>query len=450
MTIVKPACDLLVHDAAVLLPDMTLRRDATVAIAGGRIAAVGDTADLRAAYQARTVLDGTGCVAMPGLIDAHTHVCQQLLRGRITDEPPMIWVKYLVPFESQLHPEDVYWSAMLGGVEMIRAGITTFADAGGRHMGEAARAVDELGLRACIARSTMDSAGFVPDVMKDTAASAIAKTDELYAAWHGTGNERVHIWYALRQVMTSTPELVTGVAAAARQRSTGLHIHLAEHLREVEHCVVNHGLRPAEWLDSLGFLGPDVLAAHSVVLSDREVEMLVDRETVPVHCPRSNLNSHGFSKTPHFLTLGSPIGLGTDGASGGKLDLFAEMRLLKSSQQASRGLPINDATVLPVEDGLRMMTSGGARALLLQDEVGTLEVGKKADLILVDASGPEMAPTHDLQRSLAMCATPYNVRDVIVDGQVLMQDRELTTVDEAEVIRQAGEHMAAIAQRAGF
>ena len=446
----KTRCDLLIRDVAVLMPDISLREGWALVVTGGRIAAIGSAADVCAGYEAAMILDGDGCVAMPGLVDAHTHVCQQLLRGRITDEPPMIWVKFLVPFESQLQPDDVYWSAMLSGVEMIRAGITTFADAGGRHMGEAARAVADLGLRACIARSTMDSAGFVPDVMKDTAASAVAKTNELFGAWHGHANDRVHIWYALRQVMTSTPDLVVGIATAARERGTGLHIHLAEHLREVEHCVVNYGLRPAEWLDSLGFLGPDVLAAHSIVLSDGEVEMLVDRETVPVHCPRSNLNSHGFSKTPQFLTLGSPIGLGTDGASGGKLDLFAEMRLLKSSQQASRGLPINDATVLPVEDGLSMMTSGGARALMLQDEIGTLEVGMKADVILVDTSGPEMTPTHDRLRSLAMCATPHSVRDVIVDGQVLMRDRVLTTVDEVEVIRQAGEHMAAVAHRAGF
>jgi 5-methylthioadenosine/S-adenosylhomocysteine deaminase len=296
----------------------------------------------------------------------------------------------------------------------------------------------------------MDAAEFVPDTMKDTTAGAIAKTEALFDAWHGKGNDRIHVWFALRQVMTSTPELVEGIAVSARKRGTGLHIHLAEHLREVEHCVVNYGLRPAEWLDSLGFLGPDVLAAHSVVLSDREVQMIVERGPVPVHCPRSNLNSHGFSKTPLFLAQGSPIGLGTDGASGGKLDLFAEMRLLKSSQQASRGLPINDATVLPVEDGLRMLTSGGARALMLQDQVGTLEVGKKADVILVDHTAPHMRPTHDLLRTLAMCATPQDVRDVIVDGVVLMRNRLLTQVDEEAVIRRASEHMTAVAQRAGF
>jgi len=448
---VKPRrCDLLIHDATVLLPDMTLHPDSAIAIDSTKIVAIGDSPEMEREYAARQRLDGTGKVAMPGLIDGHTHACQQLLRGRITDEPPMIWVRFLVPFESNLEPEDVYWSAKLCCVEMIKAGITAFADSGGRHMGQVARAVDEMGLRASITRSTMDMAGFVPANMKDTASSAVAKTESLYDEWHGKGNDRIHIWFALRQVMTSTPELVEGIADAARRRKTGIHIHLAEHLREVEHCVVNYRMRPAEWLDSLGLLGPDVLAAHCVVLSDAEVQLLIERETIPVHCPRSNLHSHGFPKTPLFLSLGSPIGMGSDGASSSAIDLFEMGRLLKSATQARYGLPINDATVLPVEDVLRMWTSGGARALMLQDHIGTIEVGKRADIILVDPRGPHMAPTHNLLRTLVVCAGPRDVADVVVDGAVLMRDRNLTQADEAEIISKATEHMHAVARRAGF
>ncbi|MBN1261587.1 MAG: amidohydrolase [Anaerolineae bacterium] len=446
----KRPCDLLIKQVTVLKPDMALYRDTAIAIHQGRIVAINRSTLLEETYRPATTIDGAGKVALPGLIDAHTHVCQQLLRGRITDEPPMIWVNFLVPYESALEPEDVYWSTLLSGVEMIKAGITCFADAGGRHMASAARAVEALGLRACIARSTMDSATFVPDTMKDTTAGAIAKTEALFDAWHGKANDRIHIWFSLRQVMTSTPALVEGIAASARQRDAGLHIHLAEHLKEVEHCMVNYGKRPAAWLDSLGFLGPDVLAAHSVVLSDREVQLAVERGATPVHCPRSNLNSHGFPKTPLFLALGSPIGLGSDGASGGKIDLFAEMRLLKSAIQASRGLPINDATVLPVEDALRMATAGGARAVRLERDIGALDVGKKADLILVDSTAPHLYPTHNLLRTLVMSATPQDVQDVIVDGVVLMRDRRLTQIDEEKVLRKANEQLIAIARRAEF
>jgi 5-methylthioadenosine/S-adenosylhomocysteine deaminase len=362
----------------------------------------------------------------------------------------MIWVRFLVPYESTLESEDVYWSARLCCVEMIKAGITSFADSGGRHMSEVARSVEEIGLRACITRSTMDMAEFVPANMKDTTADAIAKIEALYRQWHGKGNDRIHIWFALRQVMTSTPELVQGIAEAARRYRTGIHIHLAEHLREVEHCVVNYGMRPAQWLDSLGLLGPDVLAAHCVVLSDGEVQLVAERETIPVHCPRSNLHSHGFPKTPLFLTLGSPIGMGSDGASSSALNLFEGGRLLKSATQARYGLPINDATVLPVESVLRMWTSGGARALLLQDRIGTLEAGKRADIILLNLQGPHMTPTYSPLRTMVMCATPSDVTDVVVDGAILMRDRCLTQVDEAETVAKAGEHMQAIARRAGF
>lgn len=443
-------CELLIRNTTTLLPDMTLQAGSAIAVDGGEIIGMGDTARLEAAYRAQETLDGSGKMAMPGLIDAHTHACQQLLRGRITDEPPMIWVRFLVPFESALEPEDVYWSAMLCCAEMIKAGVTAFADSGGRHMAEVARAAEQMGLRACIARSTMDSAEFVPANMKDSATNAVAKTEELYRAWHGRADDRIHIWFALRQVMTSTPALVEGVGHAARRHGTGIHIHLAEHLREVEHCVVNYRMRPAEWLDSLGLLGPDILAAHCVVLSDSEVQLLVERQATPVHCPRSNLHSHGFPKTPLFLSLGSPVGMGTDGASGGSLSLFESMRLLKSATQARYGLPINDATALPVEDVLRMVTSGGARALLLEDQVGTLEVGKRADIILVDHTGLHMSPTHNLLRAVAMCATPQDVRDVIVDGAILMRDRQLVRASEQEIIRRAAEHMQAVAIRAGF
>lgn len=445
----KP-CDLLITDTTIMLPDLTLRPQAAIAIENGTIAAMDDTTQLERIYRPRARLDGAGKVAMPGMVDAHTHACQQLLRGRITDEPPMIWVRFLVPYESQLEQEDVYWSAMLCCTEMLKAGVTTFADSGGRHMAQVARAVEEMGLRASIARSTMDSAEFVPPNMKDSATEAIAKTEALYQAWHGQANDRIHIWFALRQVMTSTPELVEAVTDAARRYDTGIHIHLAEHLREVEHCVVNYRKRPAEWLDSLNLLDANVLAAHCVVLSDREVQLLVERETVPVHCPRSNLYSHGFPKTPLFLALDSPVGMASDGAAGGAIDLFGSMRLLKGATQAHHGLPINDATVLPVEDVLRMATFGGARALMLQDHTGTLEVGKKADVILVRHTGPHMTPTHNLLRTLVMCATPQDVSDAIVDGVLLMKDRKLTQADEEEIMHKATEHMQAVAERAGF
>ena len=180
------------------------------------------------------------------------------------------------------------------------------------------------------------------------------------------------------------------------------------------------------------------------------MQLLVERKAAPVHCPRSNLYSHGFPETPLFLALGSPVGMGSDGASSGSIDLFGSMRLLKGATQARYGLPINDATVLPVEDVLRMVTSGGARALMLQDRIGTLEVGKKADIILVRHTGPHMAPTHNLLRTLVMCAAPQDVNDVVVDGVVLMRDRELVQADEEEIIRKATEHMEAVAERAGF
>ncbi|MGC8788057.1 MAG: amidohydrolase family protein, partial [Anaerolineae bacterium] len=191
-------CELMISNTTVLMPDMTLQPDMAIAIQGGQIAAIEQSSELERAYQSQIRLDGRGKIAVPGFVDAHTHTCQQLLRGRIMDEPPMIWARILVPYESNLEPEDVYWSAKLCCVEMLKAGITTFADAGGRHMDQVARAVEEMGLRACLSRSTMDSAEFVPANMKDSTSEAIAKTEELYKEWHGRANGRIHVWFALR------------------------------------------------------------------------------------------------------------------------------------------------------------------------------------------------------------------------------------------------------------
>ncbi len=185
---------------------------------------------------------------MPGFVDAHTHTCQQLLRGRLADEYPMIWTRFLVPFESTLTPDDVYWSAKLACLEMIRSGTTSFADSGGVHMHRAADAVIESGMRAAIARSTMDMGGEICSAMKESAEDAIARTEELYRNYHGAGDGRVEIWFALRQVMTCSPELVRRTAEKAAEYSTGIHAHLCEHRDEVRFCLERYRKRPAEFL----------------------------------------------------------------------------------------------------------------------------------------------------------------------------------------------------------
>jgi len=439
--------DLVIENCHLLDPDLSIARHMTVFVHQGRIERIEPTGDVVMDYQAETILDGDGKLAMPGFVDAHTHSAQQLLRGSVVDELPMIWARILVPFESSLTPVEVYTEALLFCIENLKAGITSFAEAGGPHMESTAQAALETGIRGCITPSTMDAGEFIPESMKTTAEQAVKMTEDLYENYHGAGSDRIHIWFGIRQAMTSTPELLRLVSERARALNTGVHIHLAEHLDEVSHCLRNYRMRPAEVFDSFDLLGSNVIAAHCVRLAEREIKLMSERGTNVVHCPSSNLNSHGFSKTPLIQALGLNIGLGTDGASGSRLSMFEPMRLLKYAMQARYGIEINDPLTLPALDVLRMATAGGAKALMLEDEIGTLEVGKKADVILLDIDQPHLAPTANLSQTVVMAAGPGDVKDVIVDGKLLMKDRQLLHLDEETIRNDASEVLKAIAQR---
>lgn len=442
--------DLLVRNCHVLLPDLSVLPDATICVSKERIVRIESDGTAAASYKTDDVIDGAGKLAMPGFVDSHTHAAQQLLRGSITDELPMVWARILVPFESTLTPEDVYRGARLFCIENLKAGTTTFADAGGPHMESVARAAEETGIRGVITRSTMDSGDFIPDSMKESTQDAVRHTEELYNNWHGKGNDRIRIWFGLRQAMTSTPELAEAVSARSKELGTGVHIHLAEHLDEVAHCLTHYRVRPAEWFDSFGLLGPNLIAAHSVRLSDNEVKLMSERQANAVHCPRANLGSHGFSKTPLLMALGVNVGLGTDGAAATRLDLFEMMRLLKSAMQARYGIEINDPLALPALETLKMVTQGGARSVMLHDEIGTLEVDKKADIILLDIDKPHISPTANLPKTIVSAAGPDDVADVIVDGKLIIHNHEFLHLDEEAIRREAGQTLLDVGKRANL
>ncbi|MCR4424933.1 MAG: amidohydrolase [Firmicutes bacterium] len=442
--------DLLVSADEMLTSDCGIAQNMAVAIHGGRIVDMGPRGDMARKYRARETVDGSGKLLMPGLIDAHTHVCQQLLRGRLFNERPMIWTRILVPFESNLRPDEVHAGAMLAGVEMIRAGITCFADSGGPHMDQVAEAMIELGLRAVLSRSTMDTGDAIPTSMKESTGDAISRTEELHAEYDGAGDGRIRIWFALRQLMTSTPELVAGVLDKAKEKDTGIHIHLAEHRGEVDHCLVRYGRRPAEWLDDMGVAGDRLLAAHSVLLTDREVRMLAERGAHPVHCPRANLQSHGFPKATLFREFGAQVGMGSDGAAGGPLDLFSSMRLLYLACRCYFGLPVHDATAMSARDLIGFVTSGGAAAVRMSDTIGSIEKGKAADIILIDLHQSHLSPITPTIDSYVSFIQPADVSDVIVAGSVLMRDRRILCVDEEHVMARALEARESVFRRAGL
>ena len=443
-------CDILVKDCQVLRPDMTISDDCSVVIDQSWIKEIGPTTDIEAKYKAAVVVNGKGKLMTPGLVDAHTHTCQQLLRGRVADEYPMVWTRFLVPFESNLLPEDSYVSAQLACLEMIKSGTTAFADSGGVHMHRVADAVIESGMRAAIAKSTMDMGNAITGAMKETAEESIQHTIELYDAYQGAGDGRIDIFFALRQIMTCSEKLVRMVAEESAARNTGIHMHLCEHRDEVSFCLQNYKKRPTPFLADMGILSPRLLTAHNVMLTSADISTLAENQVKIVHCPRSNLANHGFPKTPEILNAGCSVGLASDGAASCGLDLFDEMKALRYSSICYWGLAAFDPVVMPCATLLRMATQGGANALGHGDILGTVEPGKKADVILINLDQPHLRPSQAPLNTLVDAASGRDVTDSIIDGKLVMKDREVLTIDEEKVMYEANIHMNKIIKRAGY
>lgn len=449
-TFVTEHCDLLIKNCDLLTPDFEVSHHTSVTILEDKIQEIGNSQDIAERYTPTSTIDASGKICLPGLVDAHTHPCQQLLKGRTMDEYPMVWSRILVPFEGTLTPEDVLVSTQLCCLEMIKAGITAFADAGGTHTEQVVQATVESGLRAAITQSSIDMGASMPDSMKRPRHQIIDDTVALFKAFDGAGDDRIHIWFGIRQLMCCSSEYIRNAVAAAKQFHTGLHAHLAEHRDEVGFCLQNYRMRPAEFLASLEALGPNLFTAHNVLLAERELTLLAENKVNVVDCPRNNFTSHGIPKTPRLVQVGANLALGCDAAANCSLDLFEEMRVLRYGLLATWGVPVFDPQVMPAKDLLRMVTIGGATALLQDEAIGSLQAGKKADLVLLDIDQPHLSPTHNQLNTLISAASGRDITEVIVDGKILMRNREVVTLDEEKILCESRERIQKIAARAGL
>ncbi len=442
-------CDILIHGCKILDTNYRIKDNISVAIQGNTILSIFDS-NQDIDFESEKIIDGKGKLLLPGFVDGHTHVCQQLLRGRTTDEYPMIWTRFLVPFESNLSPTDVRVSTQLACLEMIKAGITSFADSGGVFMEEAANVVIESGIRAAICRSTMDIGSNIPDSMKESVQDHMRHNQELHKAFQGAGEGRLDIWFGLRQVMTCSPELIRETAEQAKSLNTRIHAHLCEHKDEVSFCLQNYKKRPAAFLDDCGALGSNLLTAHNVTLSEGDITLLKERDVKIIHCPQANLSNHGFPKTPRIVEAGLSVGIGNDGASSVALDMFEQLRVLKNGVIAFWGLPVFDPVVLPTETLLKMSSQGGAAALGKEDKLGAIAPGMLADIILIDINQPHFRPSQNLAHTLIACGSGRDVTDVIINGKLIMEARNVLTLDEEKILSEAETHMHDIIKRANI
>jgi 5-methylthioadenosine/S-adenosylhomocysteine deaminase len=451
------AVDLLLSGCDVVTIDGrdTVIRDGAIAVEGNRIVWIGKASAARRRVKPKSTIDGSGQIAMPGLIDGHVHTAQTLLRGKIAEidsRRPVkipVWWNYYVPFESMLTDDDVYLSGLLCYANMISVGTTCFAEAGGPHPDAMARAALDTGIRGFVSLSTIDQGEHWPKSMITTTERAHDANVGLVKRWQGAkgGSDRVQAWLSLRQIMTCTPELVGAMAESARKLGVKVHTHLCEGVYEIDYALAKFGKRPAEYLASIGALDRHMHCAHSVLLSENEMDLYVRHRPSACHCAFNN-----YHIGPHRLfemwRRGIDIGLGTDGAAAwGSLDIFQVAHMTRIGQQAVAGTPYAHRNVMPSEEILKVATNGGARALGLEKEIGSLEVGKKADILLVDRNQLDQMPIQDVYFVAANIVVGRDVRTVVVDGNVVMKDRELLTVDREEIDRRLAERLPGLMER---
>ncbi|OBZ16460.1 amidohydrolase [Bacillus sp. FJAT-26390] len=377
--------------------------------------------------EADEVIQGQGMVAMPGLINAHQHTPMSLLKGFSDDLKLMDWLtQKMLPAEAKMTPEDIYWGAKLSMAEMIKSGTTAFADMY-VHMNEIAAAVSEVGMRASLTRGLV--------FLEDDGGKRIAEALELIERWNGRADGRITTMLGPHAPYTCPPEPLIDIIKMAEQMSIPVHIHLAETKEEVIKIREKYNQTPTEYLYHLGlFERARVLLAHSVHLTRRDIGFLRGIRGGVSHNPVSNLKlGCGIAPVIEMINQGIVVGLGTDGAgSAATVDMFEEIKAATWLQKLDYG----DPTVLSARRTLQMATINGAKLLNIEDQTGTLEIGKKADIILIDMKKPHLQPVHHVESLLAYSVNGADVDTTIVNGKVLMKNRKLLTIDEDELFEQ--------------
>ena len=421
--------------------DSIVRGD--VLIRDGRLAEVGETIKVSGAE----VIDASGCAVLPGFVQTHIHLCQTLFRGAADDLSLIDWLKKRVwPMEAAHTADSIRASARLGVAELIKSGTTcALTMETVRHTEAVLEVVAESGFRATVGKCMMDKGDDVPLELQEQTRSSIAESMALINKWHGENDGRVRCCFAPRFAISCTRELLTEVARLAPEHGVVIHTHASENTTECAIVQRETGQRNVAYLDSLGISGAHVVLAHCVHVSDQEIQTLASTRTNVSHCPSSNLKlGSGIAPVAQLLYAGVSVSLGADGAAcNNRLDPFTEMRTAALLQKALHG-----PEVVPAARALRMATIDGARALGLEDEIGSLEVGKRADVIVVDGNRLALTPAPDVVAGLVYAAQPGDVRTSIIDGQIVLRDGELLTLNEASVREEANREFEALRRRA--
>ncbi|MBC8032445.1 MAG: 5'-deoxyadenosine deaminase [Pyrinomonadaceae bacterium] len=426
--------------------DSILRGD--LLIRHGRIAARGEVGGVGA--EADVVIDAAGCAVLPGFVQTHIHLCQTIFRGSADDLSLLDWLKKRVwPMEAAHSRESIRASARLGVAELIKGGTTcALTMETVNHTEEVFKVVEESGFRATVGKCMMDKGDEVPAGLCEDTGASIKESLRLLEKWDGKANGRIRYCFAPRFALSCTRELLNEVAKLAKERGVMVHTHASENRNECAEVEKDTGLRNVSYLDSLGISGRHTVLAHCVHLDASEFVTLAETQTNVAHCPSSNLKlGSGIAEITNMLERGISVSLGADGAAcNNRLDMFTEMRTMALLQKALHG-----PEVIPSKQALRVATMGGATAMGLERQIGSLETGKRADVIVVNLDALHSAPQQqDVVSALVYSAQTSDVQSVVIDGQLVMRDGHLLTLDEESVRRDADRESSELLKRAGL
>jgi len=442
----KEKVDLIVTGGMVVTMDgpRTVYDDGAVAVKGDTILAVGPRSELEARYLASQTIDAKGNLVLPGFINGHTHVPMTLFRGLHDDVTLNDWLyKYIFPAEKQnVNEEFVRWGTRLAAAEQIRGGVTTFADM--YYFEDAvAEETKAAGMRGVLGETFID----FPAPDNKSEAEMLAYTERFLKKWQG--DPLIHAAVAPHSIYTCSQKTLQDAAALARKYQTPILIHTAEMKKEWNDSLKQNGMSPVQYLDKIGVLGPDVVSAHCIYVDEADRKTLAQRQVGCVHNPSSNMMlASGVAPVAEMRAAGVAVGLGTDGPAGSNndLDLMEEMDLAAKLAK----ITMMDPLALNAKAVVEMATIEGAKALHMDKEIGSLEAGKKADLILISLDEPNAVPMYDVYAQLAYALKGGDVETVVIGGRVVMRDRKVLTVNEEEVMAKAREYKKAVAASLGL
>ena len=442
----KEKADLLINGGTVVTinASRTILDDGTIVIKGDGIIAVGPRSELEVKYDAAQTIDAKGKLVLPGFINGHTHVPMTLFRGLHDDVTLSDWLyKYIFPAEAKnVNEEFVRWGTRLAAAEQIRGGVTTFAD---MYYFEDAVAEETraAGMRGVLGETFID----FPAPDNKSAAEMLAYTEKFLKKWQG--DPLIHAAVAPHSIYTCSQKTLQDSAALARKYHAPILIHTAEMKKEWEDSQKQNGMSPVQYLDKIGLLGPDVVSAHCIFVDEADRKTLAKKQVGCVHNPSSNMMiASGVSPVPEMRAAGIPVGLGTDGPAGSNndLDLMEEIDLAAKLAKITRMDPL----ALNAKAVVEMATIDGARALHMEKEIGSLEAGKKADLVVISLDEPNAVPMYDIYAQIAYALKGSDVETVVIGGRVVMRDRKLLTVDEEAAMAKAREYKLSIAASLGM